>query len=133
MYQISEVNRLIEKIHRLPNKIKRIALQIPLWKFQSKQAYNKALKKNVKYLPKLSPSDSILVDFIRQEGVFITSLEALAIPDTSLLINGTKKLRSELQAFPSDKRHAISLPKTRLINYPKIFSLGNRRTIFRHY
>lgn len=113
-----------EKIRRIPNKVKRIFLQFPLGKIVSELAYKKQLEKYVNYLPQISPEDSTLVDSLRQEGVFVTSLQALSIPSTSLLLASAEKLLPELLAFSSNGKYAISLPLFKLIKYPEIILWG---------
>lgn len=116
--------RTIEKIKRLPNKIKRELLQFPALKVASEIAYKKNFEKHANYLPEISPVDSILVDSLRQEGAFVTSLQALETPSTSLLIASAEKLLPELLTFSSNGQHSISLPLPKLMKHPEIFLWG---------
>ena len=115
---------ITEKIKRIPNKLKRIFLQFPLFKIISELAYKKEIEKYVNHLPKISPEDLTLVDSLRQEGAFVTSLQALEIPSTSLLLPSTEKLLPELRAFSSNDNDVISLPFFKLMKYPEIFLWG---------
>jgi hypothetical protein len=116
--------RIIEKLRRLPNKIKRIFLDFSVFKFISQVDHKKELEKYVKYLPKISLEDSKVVEYLRQEGASVTSLQALEIPSTSLVIASAEKLLPELLAFPSNGKHVISLPLSKLMKYPEIFIWG---------
>jgi hypothetical protein len=57
---------------------------------QSSLSYNwRALQKRRK-LPPLSPTNQCIVDAVRKEGAFITSLEALSLPLTEKLLEVPK-------------------------------------------
>lgn len=114
----------LEKIKRIPNKIKRKVLQVPALQVLSELAYKKEIEKHVNYLPVISPLAYTLVDSLGQEGAFVTSLQALSIPSTSLLIAGAEKLLLELSSFPSNSKRAISMPLTKLMKYPEVFLWG---------
>lgn len=114
----------LQKIKRIPNKLKRIFIQFPIVKTVLEFAYEKQLEKYVNYLPEISPEDLTLVDSLHQEGVFVTSLQALKIPSTSLLLTNAEKLLPELLKFSSNENHVISLPLFKLIKFPEIFIWG---------
>lgn len=61
---------------------------------------------------------------MREEGAFVTSLQTLAIPSTSLVIASWEKLLPELLAFSSNGKYAISLPYFKLMKSPEIFLWG---------
>ena len=117
-----------EKIKRVPNKIKRIILQFGLIRVISEFLYQRRIKKYVKYLPKIDLEDLKKVESLHEEGVFITSLEKLAIPSTSLVNASAKKLLPELLAVSNyesdDGNYVISLPLFKLMKYPEIFLWG---------
>ncbi|MDJ0688208.1 MAG: hypothetical protein QNJ41_06850 [Xenococcaceae cyanobacterium MO_188.B32] len=98
---------MLKKINRIPSKLKREALRIPAWQFLSKRSYQTAIKKYASRLPALASADSVLVDSIRQEGVFVTSLEDLGINSNSLMIDTAEKLLSELKSIPSNGDNSI--------------------------
>ena len=75
------------------------------------------------YLPNISPQDLTLIESLHQQGVFITSLEELQIPSTSLTIASAEKLLPELQASSSDE-NVISVPLFKLMNFPEVFLWG---------
>jgi hypothetical protein len=115
---------ILEKLKRIPNKIKREFLRFTALKVALELAHKKEVERHVNYLPEIAPVDSILVDSLRQEGAVVTSLEALEIPSTSLLLTSVEKLLPELLAFSSNGKHAISLPLCKLMEYPEIFLWG---------
>ena len=65
-----------------------------------------------------------MVDSLRHEGAFVTSLKVLETPSTSLVITSAEKLLPELLAFSSNGQHSISLPFPKLMNHPEIFLWG---------
>ena len=115
---------ITERIKRIPNKIKRELLRFPALKVASELAYKKEVEQHVNYLPEISPVDSILVDSLRQEGAVVTSLQALEILSTSLMLASVEKLFPELLAFSINGKHVISLPLCKLMEYPEIFLWG---------
>lgn len=115
-----------EKIKRVPNKIKRIILQLTIFKIVSDFFHQAQVKKYVKDLPIISLEDLKKVEFLHDEGAFITSLEELKIPSTSL-INASAKLLPLLAVSGSkfdNKNSTISLPLLELMKYPEIFMWG---------
>ena len=114
----------LKHIRRIPNKLKRMFLHFPVVKTASELVYKKQIEKYANYLPEIPPKDSSLVDFLRHEGAFVTSLEALEIPSTSLLLASAEKLLPELLIFFSNENHVISLPLFKLMKYPEIFMWG---------
>lgn len=115
---------MLNKIQRLPSKLKREFLRIPSLQLVSERAYQKAIKEHIPYLPSISPVDFTLLESLEQEGVFITSLEKLSIPSTSLLVEAVEKLMSELRAMPSQENHVIVLPDAKIADYPEIITWG---------
>ncbi|BAZ13309.1 hypothetical protein NIES4071_51480 [Calothrix sp. NIES-4071] len=119
---------IIEKIKRIPNRIKRIVLQFAVFKIVSELFYKKQVEKHVNHLPEIYSEDLTLIESLRQEGAFITSLEELEIPTTSQLLVGAEKLVPELLTFKSDQsrnsNHVESLPLFKLMKYPEIFMWG---------
>ena len=81
------LNYMVKKTKHIPSKIKREALRIPVLQSLSKRNYQTAVNQYASRLPVISSADSALVDSIREEGVFVTSLEDLAINSTSLMID----------------------------------------------
>ena len=113
------LNSVFNKLKFAPNKIRReIVKRNPVLQFVSDFAYETALKKHVEYLPALSKTDHYLVDGLRQEGVYITSLETLSMPSSDLLVDGIKSLMAELKNTYNNPKYAISLPRAQCLKYP---------------
>lgn len=86
-----------QKFYQVRNRILREIFKTPVFQVPSELAYKAALEKYVGNLPVLSPNDLTLVDILRCEGIVVTSLEALAIPSTPLVLNAQKKYYQQYQ------------------------------------
>ncbi|MBE9170926.1 hypothetical protein IQ238_26575 [Pleurocapsales cyanobacterium LEGE 06147] len=114
----------LTKIKRLPNKIKREFLQLPPIQSLSERAYQKIVEKHSDYLPPISPADSTLLNSLQEEGVLVTTLEALAIPSTDLFTEAAKKLLFQLQALPTIGKDVVILSNSQIASYPEIILWG---------
>jgi hypothetical protein len=115
---------ILEKLKRIPNKIKRELLRFTALELALELAHKKEVEQHVNYLPEISPVDSTLVGSLRQEGAVVTSLQALEISSTSLLLTSIEKLLPELLVFSSNGKHSISFPLSKLMEYPEIVLWG---------
>ncbi|MDM9385676.1 hypothetical protein QUB80_34020 [Chlorogloeopsis sp. ULAP01] len=114
----------LEKLKRIPYKIKRNFLQLPVLKLAFEYAHKQEIKKYVDYLPKVYPEDENLIESLHRKGVFITSLQNLGISSTSSLIVSAKKLVPEFQAFSTNNQCSFTLPASICMQYPEIFLWG---------
>lgn len=108
--------------HRL---LKEIA-QIKFFQVPAEQAYQKSLKEYASYLPAISAPDSAIVDTLKQEGVFVTSLANLAIPSTSELFHASQTIIPKLLAAPSTNKreYVLKATSTQLMEHPSLFLWG---------
>jgi hypothetical protein len=72
-----------------------------LLQFKSEFAYRLALKKHAKLLPALSPDEQSIVDGLRQEGVYMTSLEKLGLASTPQLLHACRQVLSCIESNES--------------------------------
>lgn len=70
--------------------LKEIAYKI--WQLKTEFIYRLALKRHAKSLPALSPADRLIVDALKQEGVYMTSLEELRFASTPQLLDACKQV-----------------------------------------
>ena len=126
MIFIKPVTKTTSTLKRVRNRVLREIFQIPVFRVPSKLAYEAALDKYVDNLPKLSPTELTLVDAFKSEGIFVTSLEALAIPSTPLLINAAKKLLPKLPKTLSNHKneYVIHATSAQIMEYPELFLWG---------
>ena len=119
-------SRVFQFLKRIRKRILREILQIPFFRSLSELAYQRAIKKYASNLPVISPTDFAIVDALRREGIFVTSLEILEIPSTSLLLHASKNLLPEIfKIYPSSKKqYIIHASSTQLMEYPELFLWG---------
>jgi hypothetical protein len=116
---------------RVRNRILREIFQTPVVQIPSELAYKAALEKHVTKLPVLSPADLTFVDTFKREGIFITSLEALGIPSTPLILNAAKKL---LPRIPKTldrikNEYVVHATSTQIMEYPELFLWGSEERL----
>jgi hypothetical protein len=100
--------------------------------------YKAKVAQNAGNLPALSPEDSQIVDALNTEGVFITSLEKLALPSTPQLFEALDKVLPEIKtAFAIDSPGFTNSRNTYIVRadyekiaseYSDIFMWGLERT-----
>jgi hypothetical protein len=113
-----------DKIKRVPNKVKRTFMQIPIFADLSRYNYQSKLEKHLHYLPKITDQDEVLVESLHQKGTFVTSWQSLQLDSTHLMLASCKHLLSELLISPSNQHHVISIPLLKTMQYPEIFLWG---------
>ncbi len=127
---IKKPRAILQKLKFAPNKIKREIRKLPIFHSLLEQNYQADLAEHKNYLPVISPEDSEIVNSMKQNGVFITSLEKLSIPPTDQMVEVAQKLVQEFPAFSSRETFEISpfvptLPHSKLVQkYPEIFLWG---------
>lgn len=116
----------LQKWYQLRNRLLREIYRSSVFRVPSELAYKAALEKYLGNLPALSPSDFTLVDVLRREGVFVTSLKALAIPSTPLLINAAKTILPRIpKRFSSNKNeYVVHANSAQILEYPELFIWG---------
>ncbi|MGB3192987.1 MAG: 2OG-Fe(II) oxygenase [Limnoraphis sp.] len=97
----------------------------------SQQAYQNNIKQYSQLLPTLSFDDSIVVQGLQKNGIFITTLEQLAIPYTSNLIKDTHQIiPSLLTSLPNhSSTYMIKASCEKLMEFSCIFEWGLQKRI----
>lgn len=90
--------------------------------------YQKALQDHESKLPILDSRESKIVDELERNGICITSLEALDIPNTAEFFESAKSLVQELRAISllpesRDKYEILTTPE-QLIEHKEVFKWG---------
>lgn len=90
--------------------------------------YQKALQEHESKLPILDSMDSQIVEELERNGICITSLEALGIPDTPKLLADAKNLVQELRAISllpeSGGKYEILTTPEQLLEHKEVFKWG---------
>lgn len=120
---------ILQKFYQVRNRILKETIQLPVFKVPSELAYIAALKEYSSKLPVLSPQDSIICDTIRREGIFVTSLKALAIPSNHyLLTQPTNYYQQYLQLSLKINMNLLSMPvPLKLWTTQRFFSGGLKK------
>ncbi len=113
-------------LKRVRKRILREIFQAPVFRITSELAYKAALEKYAGNIPLLSPTDLALVNTFKREGIVVTSLEALGIPSTPLLIKAAKKLLPTIpKTFSSNKsEYVVHATSAQIMEYPELFLWG---------
>ncbi len=102
-------------------------------KLTSEFGYRAILAKHKRQLPPLSPADRQIVEILRRDGVYFTSLAALALPSTPQLLAAAQALRSSLTATSLPKvdyawhvgNHAVQASSAQIAHhYPELYWWG---------
>ena len=88
--------------------------------------YQATLDKHHGNLPELSPTDRTIINALKSEGVFITSLDELSIPSTPLILHAAKRLLPRIPTLPStnSKEYVVHATSAQLMEYPELFLWG---------
>jgi hypothetical protein len=90
--------------------------------------YQKSLDRHKQHLPKLDASELAIVEQFEQDGVYITSLDALAIPDSQQLLEAAQPITNELAQLsraPSHAgKHTLMATANQLTEHPEILYWG---------
>jgi hypothetical protein len=90
--------------------------------------YQKLLNQHKEHLPKIDVNELHVVEQLEQHGVYITSLEALSIPDSQKLLESAQPITNELsqQSRSPDHvgKHTLMANAEQLLAHPEILSWG---------
>lgn len=90
--------------------------------------YEKALSEHQSKLPALDSMDSKIVDELQRNGICVTSLESLGIPNTREFFEAAKKLSQELKEISllpdNSRKYEIHASSAQLVKYSKLFQWG---------
>ncbi|MBD0263637.1 MAG: 2OG-Fe(II) oxygenase [Tolypothrix sp. Co-bin9] len=107
------------------NLILREMFLLPVFRIPSERAYERAKDKYSSDLPVISSNDLACIKALKEEGVFVTSLEALGIPSTPQLLWAANNLLPQLTViYPHNKEIFIEATPDQILSYPNIFLWG---------
>ncbi|MDH6078463.1 phytanoyl-CoA dioxygenase [Chrysosporum ovalisporum FSS-45] len=106
------------------NKIKKKVLT-----FQSECSYQTSLLKHSKKLPQLSVGDGLIVDILKKEGVYITTLTDLGLPHTEKLLQAAQRLLGEMKQVNDFHSHQ-KLPQIYTVTHlPDFYTWGTNKRL----
>jgi hypothetical protein len=127
LYQLT--NRLFNKFLSLPSDIA-CKIHCTDWFEQSflLPQYRQQLKQYKKQLPQLDFTEQAIVEKLKHEGVCVTSLDALDIPNSSVLLDSAQQITAELfqqsRSPSSSRKHTLMASANQLMAHPEIFLWG---------
>ncbi|QFS52545.1 phytanoyl-CoA dioxygenase [Nostoc sphaeroides] len=110
------------------NQLRQYISRIP-----SELLYRIELIQHRSNLPKLSQQDQFIVDQVRREGVFITSLQELGLPKTSTLVKAAESQLTNMEIALSAKHERQSQKNFGSLEnpaYPQIFTVTDLADFF---
>jgi hypothetical protein len=122
-------NRVINKVSSLPSDTA-CRVNSTDWVEQSilLPRYQQQLDRHKEHLPKLDASELAIVEQLERECICITSLDALAIPDSQQLLAAAQPITTELARLshaPSHTgKHTLMATANQLTEHPEILYWG---------
>ncbi len=111
--------------------LKKVARESSL--LQSSLSFNWRAFQERKKLPPLSPTNQCIVDAVRKEGAFITSLEALSLPLTEKLLEVAKVILANNPKAPAfETQYVYHVDSAKIIENSEIFLWGLQKLVARH-
>lgn len=122
------VRAYVRKLRSLPANAARRIMSMPSIQHQLEKRYRENLDAHAPALPKPTGLDAQIWEGLRQEGIFVTSLEALGIPGSAGMFETARRMASDYA--PEAHRRAaagekyLMLPATRVMMQPVLFTWG---------
>lgn len=122
-------NRVLNKVLSLPSDLA-CKIHNTAWFEQTflLPQYQQHLNQYREQLPRLDANERAIVEQLEQEGVCITSLEALGIPDSQLLLEAAQPIMTELakqsRTPGHNHKHTLMASAEQLMAHPEIFFWG---------
>jgi hypothetical protein len=116
---------------RIRNQLLKRIYGTPFLQRHADNAYQLAVHNHVINLPSLSSTDLTLVETVKREGVAITSLEALAIPSASKMLDIAKLLMPKIPRSVSGEKneYVVHATSQQMLENREIFLWGLEKRI----
>jgi hypothetical protein len=137
---MSKVSIILEKLHRRISRMMAHLASLPAqisWglskpSFVDKTLffprYQKAIEQHQSQLPILQDGDARIVEALKQEGIFTTSLDSLGLPDTEAFLKAAQhiaqNLKEQAARLSPEKNYEVHATKEQLMHNPELFSFG---------
>jgi hypothetical protein len=124
---VDDLDLVVNKIKRIPKKIEREINRIPFIETKQKAIYYASLVNHAPFLPKINDEDTIIVNSIKETGIYVAPIEQLQLARTKAMLKQGMELTKILQKSNNNNDlHgcAVGLTKNELIKYPDIFLWG---------
>ncbi|AFY96784.1 hypothetical protein [Chamaesiphon minutus] len=130
------INRFVNKILSLPSDLACL-INSNDWfeRWILLPRYQQWRDRHQEHLPKLEASELAIVEQLEQEGICITSLEVLAIPDSQKLLDAAEPITKELAQLSRSHSHAgkhtLMANADLLLKHPEILEWGLSKRILK--
>ncbi|MBD2199897.1 MULTISPECIES: 2OG-Fe(II) oxygenase [Calothrix] len=113
-------------LQKIQNRLIRNFYNLPFLQYQAELEYQEALAKHIVNLPIISPDEMNLIETINNEGVAITSLEALGFASTTSMFESAKSLMHQIPSPSEDNSNefVVHANPQQIMAYPEIFLWG---------
>lgn len=117
---------IIGVLRRIRNKVFREIDRIPILQALADSKYQAAIAAHASRLPMISYGDQTIIETIRREGIFVTSLGALANSISHFPLKATQTLIRSVPATatPNYRSYTVKVPTQDLLRYPELFYWG---------
>jgi len=117
------------RIASLPAKaIWNVSKLAPIEKKILHPRYQTYIKQHKSQLPELGPEDTVILNSLRQTGVYVSSLEQLNIPHTEEFLAAaqlvTKELAEQATLPENSGKHEVLANETQILQHEKLFQWG---------
>lgn len=115
---------MLRIIHAVKGEISRALAEVTFSRLVSNLKYHRQRAQHSKHLPAISEQGKAIVESCRREGVAITSLKALGLPSTDMLLDAAAKLLPAMEAVrAAEQREGKQLGTADRPAYPQIFTV----------
>ena len=113
-------------VYKIRNEVSLNTRQLPFLCTQKEMNYRLARKKHVENLPAISDYEQNLIDTLRTEGVAMTSLQALSIPSTELMLQAANNLMPKIPQSTSQNKNEYVVHATpqQILEHKEVFLWG---------
>lgn len=113
-------------VYKIRNEVSLNTRQLPFLCTQKETNYRLARKRHFENLPVISDYEQNLIDTLRTEGVAMTSLQALSIPSTELMLQAANSLMPKIPQSTSHGKNEYVVHATpqQILEHKEIFLWG---------
>jgi hypothetical protein len=110
----------VKKLREAPAGLGSFIVELPPVASWLDASYERAKRNHARQLPTVIKHDQTIINGLKTSGVFVTSLEAMSIPDAVGLLQNADAL--ERQSLPFE--HSFQAGPDAIMSYPQIFQWG---------
>ncbi len=126
MSTLLDSSSAITLLKRVKNRVRAEISDIPIFQWRSDLIYQGLLESYSTHLPRLSPLDYRITQALKEEGIYITSLDEMVLPLSKDLLEGACSLGSDISTISTYRKNEyfIKASTQQLVQYPALFRWG---------